>query len=207
MNDVLNRLVAMGDDNNILFCHLCKLTFISLHNKQSHFASRSHSQCLLKEILSLRHTSGGGGPHSIPNGGMEHGMETSTTESGMESGPGPRGVTENNTEAVSIVNESGPVQSSNLSVQSEDRSEQTLEDHLLIDWTKKYTTLLTGFKDEAVAMTTPGTGGGMLEQFQKEEKQLMGQIDSLLSLLHSLSNSSSLPPSTSSSSSTSHSQS
>ena len=102
MNDVLNRLVSIAEDNSVLLCRLCKLKFSSLHNKQSHFSSRSHTHFLLKELNrvmsageKLPRNRDDGGLHSIPPGmecGAGNGMESRDEEAVMEHGTGVTGM-------------------------------------------------------------------------------------------------------------------
>jgi hypothetical protein len=50
---VLTQFVKSAEDNDLLLCRLCKLTFTSLHNKQTHYASRTHTDSLWKELNKL----------------------------------------------------------------------------------------------------------------------------------------------------------
>ena len=60
----------------------------------------------------------------------------------------------------------------------------------LVEWTRDYAGMLTRLKEHAVAMQPPTPIGtsqtSFLNQFREQEQDLFKQIDSLLSLLHSL---------------------
>ena len=94
VNDILNRLVSAAEDNSLLLCQLCKLTFSTLHNKHCHLTSRTHTHTLLHEmrrVMGLQEVDRNGdrdGRRSIPVG-MEcghSGMECDRSVAGMEGG-------------------------------------------------------------------------------------------------------------------------
>jgi hypothetical protein len=111
VNDVLNNLVSTAEDNSVLLCHLCKLTFNTLHNKHCHFSSRTHTDSLLREmtrVMSLQQkipppparNGGQDGLHSVPHG-TECGLGNGGESRGEECGTGHwnKTVSENGTES------------------------------------------------------------------------------------------------------------
>ena len=46
----LKQLVSTAEDCNLLHCGLCQLSFRSVHNKQSHYCSRLHTDAVLREL-------------------------------------------------------------------------------------------------------------------------------------------------------------
>ena len=63
-------------------------------------------------------------------------------------------------------------------------------DSRLVEWTRDYAEMLTRLKEQAVAKQPPAPVGAgqtsFLNRFREQEGELMKQVDSLLSLLHSL---------------------
>ena len=46
----VSKNVSQEEDDNLLFCQICKLTFISLHNKRTHYSGKLHMDALLQCI-------------------------------------------------------------------------------------------------------------------------------------------------------------
>ena len=50
---VIGQSAVREQDDNILMCSICQLTFASLYNKQSHYSGKLHLQTLLQYIDDL----------------------------------------------------------------------------------------------------------------------------------------------------------
>lgn len=57
LEQLVSENVSQEEDDDLLFCQICKLTFISLHNKKTHYSGKLHMDALLqciKEALASR---------------------------------------------------------------------------------------------------------------------------------------------------------
>ncbi len=52
VDKLLSQTLATENNDSLLICELCKLTFTSLHNKRCHYAGRQHTQTLLDTFRS-----------------------------------------------------------------------------------------------------------------------------------------------------------
>lgn len=50
---IIGQSALIEQDDNILECSICQLTFASLYNKQSHYSGKLHLQALLQYIDEL----------------------------------------------------------------------------------------------------------------------------------------------------------
>lgn len=50
VNEFLSQASATEEDDCILVCDVCNISFTSLHNKHCHFSGKLHMQALLKNI-------------------------------------------------------------------------------------------------------------------------------------------------------------
>lgn len=50
MDSLLNDSLAAENDDHLLVCQVCQLSFTSLQNKRSHFGGRLHRQALIKQL-------------------------------------------------------------------------------------------------------------------------------------------------------------
>lgn len=88
VTSVLNQCVESAEDNDLLVCHLCQLTFTSLHNKQSHYCSRTHTDSLWRELntlMSASQKSCDNGSKSCDSGSKSCDGGTKSCDSGAKS--------------------------------------------------------------------------------------------------------------------------
>ncbi len=52
VDKLLSQTLAAENNDSLLLCELCKLTFTSLHNKRCHYTGRQHTQTLLETLRS-----------------------------------------------------------------------------------------------------------------------------------------------------------
>lgn len=50
MDSLLNDSLTAENDDRLLVCQVCQLSFTSLQNKRSHFGGRLHRQALIKQL-------------------------------------------------------------------------------------------------------------------------------------------------------------
>ena len=50
VDSLLNDSLTAENDDHLLVCQVCQLSFTSLQNKRSHFGGRLHRQALIKQL-------------------------------------------------------------------------------------------------------------------------------------------------------------
>eukprot|EP00731_Ephydatia_muelleri_P029705 Em0021g228a len=80
----VSKDVTQEEDDNLLFCQICKLTFASLHNKKTHYSGKLHMEALLqciKEAMANRAENQTGKPDAQQTANLESRLSDSGTGS------------------------------------------------------------------------------------------------------------------------------
>ena len=73
LDTFLNQSSENESNDDILVCHLCQITFTSLHNKRSHYSGKIHSKVLVERLSKLLSC-------KKPPRGVEGGLEDDNTQ-------------------------------------------------------------------------------------------------------------------------------